>query len=153
MYHRWHTEINSTIIVRHYKSVQVIACSCIDVSGCNSENGFILTEHLWLVFFQGHMDEDVQAALLQIIRMRQGFVCWSQHTETTLTPIHHSHSNLPFSSVQFYTALEHFTQKVKFCNVWYDLIRFGVVCSNGMKSSICIIDLPSDRTKYSARDN
>lgn len=25
--------------------------------------------------FQGHMDEDVQAALLQIIRMRQEFVC------------------------------------------------------------------------------
>lgn len=24
---------------------------------------------------QGHMDEDVQAALLQIIRMRQGLVC------------------------------------------------------------------------------
>ncbi|CDQ88414.1 unnamed protein product [Oncorhynchus mykiss] len=26
-------------------------------------------------FSQGHMDEDVQAALLQIIRMRQEFVC------------------------------------------------------------------------------
>ena len=31
----------------------------------------------WLFVSQGHMDEDVQAALLQIIRMRQEFVCWS----------------------------------------------------------------------------
>lgn len=27
------------------------------------------------LLLQGHMDEDVQAALLQIIRMRQGLVC------------------------------------------------------------------------------
>lgn len=41
----------------------------------NSVNVFIQTQHLSLHYFQGHMDEDVQAALLQIIRMRQGFVC------------------------------------------------------------------------------
>lgn len=28
-----------------------------------------------LLILQGHMDEDVQAALLQIIRMRQGLIC------------------------------------------------------------------------------
>uniref|UniRef100_A0A672JWR4 Uveal autoantigen with coiled-coil domains and ankyrin repeats n=1 Tax=Sinocyclocheilus grahami TaxID=75366 RepID=A0A672JWR4_SINGR len=38
-------------------------------------SGYILTKYRSLLFFQGHMDEDVQAALLQIIRMRQGFVC------------------------------------------------------------------------------
>lgn len=51
----------------------------------------------WSLVFQGHMDEDVQAALLQIIRMRQGFVCWTQCNKTTLTWIHHSHSNFLFS--------------------------------------------------------
>lgn len=35
-----------------------------DFSGCDE-----------CLLLQGHMDEDVQAALLQIIRMRQGLVC------------------------------------------------------------------------------
>ncbi len=102
------TEINRAVYWDTH-SIRVITCSCIEVSGSNSKDGYILTKYR-SVFFQGHMDEDVQAALLQIIRMRQGFVCWTQHTETTLTPIHHSHSNLPFSSVQFDTVLEYFGQ-------------------------------------------
>lgn len=36
--------------------------------------GGVCSEEL-LFLLQGHMDEDVQAALLQIIRMRQGLVC------------------------------------------------------------------------------
>ena len=44
-----------------------------------------LTESLLLVS-QGHMDEDVQAALLQIIRMRQEFVCWTFLRQNTMLP-------------------------------------------------------------------
>lgn len=38
--------------------------------------GGILNVCDWCLLLQGHMDEDVQAALLQIIQMRQGLVCW-----------------------------------------------------------------------------
>lgn len=61
------------------------------------------------------MDEDVQAALLQIIRMRQGFVCWSQSYKTTLTWIHHSHCNLLFSTVQLcgYSVTSHTLNQIR----------------------------------------
>ena len=38
-------------------------------------NSLRLTDCMFVSFLQGHMDEDVQVALLQIIRMRQQFVC------------------------------------------------------------------------------
>lgn len=122
MYHRWHAEINSTVIVRHYKSVQVIACSCMEVSGCNSEDSVHLS---WL------NTRDLFSFRVTWMKMSKLPYCRSFEWDKVLcvevnTPRPHwlqfiIHTVTSHSAVQFYTAL----RKSNF--VMFDMFWLGSV--------------------------